>query len=543
MNTKFYKITSPAQQRGEIEEIAALLKSGEVVAIPTETVYGLAANALDPAAVKKIFAAKGRPQDNPLIVHIAEVGALYSVAAEVPDAALRLAARFWPGPLTMILPKKDCVPDEVSAGLSTVAVRMPSHPAANAIIKAAGVPLAAPSANLSGFPSPTCAEHVADDMNGRVAAIADGGPCDFGIESTVVTLATDPPRLLRPGAVTHRQLEEVLGTVEIDPAVLHPLESGAAAASPGMKYRHYAPNAKIAVIKGGLKSFLSYVYRHENEADYCLCFEGEEKLLPLPAVTYGREDDAFTQTRRLFDALRELDEAGAKRVFARAPEPVDVGLGVCNRLYRAAGFTFLEDNPAGGNILGLCGLSGAGKSTVCDLLRDHGAVIIDTDKIAREIVEPGSPVLAALAAAFGADILLPDGSLDRKILALRAFSAENGARRLSAITHPAIIRIALSRAFTAKAAGKTAVIDAPLLFSSGLSRACDLTCAVTAPEEIRFERIKARDGIPDEEIKKRFSSQREEAQAAKAADLELRNYPPYDLTEETERLWKTLFRV
>ena len=490
MNTKIYKITSPAEQSGEIEEIAALLQAGEVAAIPTETVYGLAADALNGEAVKKIFAAKGRPQDNPLIVHIADLAGLYAVAKEVPEAALRLAERYWPGPLTIILPKKDCVPDEVSAGLSTVAVRRPSHPAANAIIKAAGVPLAAPSANLSGFPSPTCAEHVKDDMMGRVAAIADGGQCDFGIESTVVTLATDPPRLLRPGAVTHRQLEDVLGRVEIDPAVLRPLESGAAAASPGMKYKHYAPNAKIAVIRGDLKTFLSYVYRHESEADFCLCFEGEENLLPLPAVTYGSEADPFSQTRRLFDALRELDEAGAKRVFARAPEPVDVGLGVCNRLYRAAGFTFLEDAPGEGKLLGLCGQSGAGKSTVCDLLKDHGAVIIDTDRIAREIVLPGSPVLQALAAAFGADILLPDGSLDRKTLAARAFSAENGAKRLSAVTHPALIKIALSRAFAAKVAGKIAVIDAPLLFSAGLHRACDLTCVVTAPEEVRFQRSK-----------------------------------------------------
>ena len=488
MTTKFYEITNPEAQTGEIAEIAALLQAGEVVAIPTETVYGLAANALDPAAVKKIFAAKGRPQDNPLIVHIADLSGLYAVAAEVPEAALRLAEAYWPGPLTIILPKKDCVPDEVSAGLPTVAVRMPSHPAANAIIKAAGVPLAAPSANLSGFPSPTCAEHVADDMTGRVAAVADGGPCDFGIESTVVTLAADPPRLLRPGAVTHGQLEAVLGHVEIDPAVLAPLEAGAAAASPGMKYRHYAPKAKLTVIKGDLKTYLSYVYSHETEADFCLCFEGEEKLLPLPAVTYGREDDPFTQTRRLFDALRELDAAGAKRVFARAPEPVDVGLGVCNRLYRAAGFSFSADTPGDGKILGLCGLSGAGKSTVCALLREKGAEIVDTDVIARDIVLPGSPALASLAAAFGADILLLDGSLDRKTLAARAFSAPEGAKRLSAITHPAIIRIALRRAFAAKKEGKPAVIDAPLLFSSGLHRVCDLTCAVTAPEELRRER-------------------------------------------------------
>ena len=542
MNTKLYKISDPVKQRGEIEALAALLRAGEVVAIPTETVYGLAANAFDPAAVKKIFLAKGRPQDNPLIVHIADISALYEIAAEVPDAALRLAEAYWPGPLIVILPKKDAIPDEVSAGLSTVAVRMPSHPAARAIIKAAGLPLAAPSANISGFPSPTDAETVCDDMMGRVAAIADGGNCDFGIESTVVTLATPTPRLLRPGAITVEQLEAVLGQVDVDEAVLHPLQAGAVAASPGMKYKHYAPKAQLYIVKGDLKAYVSYCLRHKTEADHCLCFEGEARFLPLPAVTFGTENDPLTQSHSLFDALRTLDKLGARAVFVRAPKTKGVGLGVCNRLYRAAGFRFLEEAPKGqrGNILGLCGLSGAGKSTVCDLLRQRGAEIIDTDAIAREIVEKGSPTLAALAAAFGGDILLPDGSLDRKALAAKAFASADGAKRLTAITHPAIIKKTLERAFAAADAGKLAVIDAPLLFTAGLDRFCDLTAAVTAPEDLRRERIRARDGIPDEEIEKRFAAQKEEAEKAKAADFIFRNYPPHELAAETERLLRAL---
>ena len=307
MNTLFFKITDPNIQTSEIERAAGLIKAGEVVAMPTETVYGLAANAFDPAAVRKIFAAKGRPQDNPLIVHIAEVEDLYALAADVPEAALELFRTFAPGPLTVILPKKETVPDEVSAGLPTVAVRMPSHPVARALIRAAGVPLAAPSANLSGFPSPTNAEDVSDDMTGRVACILDGGPCGFGIESTVVTLASTPPRLLRPGVVTVEDLERVLGHVDVDEAVLSPLKAGKQAASPGMKYRHYAPNASITVVKGTLPDFLLRLEAEPDRFDHTLVFEEDLPFVSLPAVTMGKRSDPLTQTPRLFDALRELD--------------------------------------------------------------------------------------------------------------------------------------------------------------------------------------------------------------------------------------------
>ena len=219
-----------------VEKAAKILKNGGLVAIPTETVYGLAADALNPDAVAKIFKAKGRPMDNPLIVHICRFEEIYRLVKGVPHKAKELADRYWPGPLTIILPKSDIIPKEVSAELPTVAVRMPSHPVARAIIEKTGRPLAAPSANSSGLPSPTTAKHVMDDMNGKIDAIVDGGSCDVGIESTVVTLATDPPRLLRPGGITHEQLEEVLGHVDIDPAVLSQLKEGERPASPGMKY-------------------------------------------------------------------------------------------------------------------------------------------------------------------------------------------------------------------------------------------------------------------------------------------------------------------
>lgn len=330
----------------DIARAGEILRGGGLVAIPTETVYGLAANALDGAAVAKIFAAKGRPQDNPLIVHISHLDQWKSLVSEIPDRAMALAEAYWPGPLTIILPKSDVIPDEVSAGLDTVAVRFPSMRTTRKIIDAAGVPLAAPSANLSGSPSPTCARHTMDDMRGRIDAVLDGGECNFGVESTVVTLATEIPRLLRPGAVTPEELREVLGEIEIDDAVLGQLKEGVKAASPGMKYKHYSPKAEITIVKGTLDEFVKYTELHSREGDtdktFALCFDGEEEKIPLPCVTYGREEDSLTQSHRLFNALRELDEQGAEKVYARCPSADGVGMAVYNRLLRAAGFCVID---------------------------------------------------------------------------------------------------------------------------------------------------------------------------------------------------------
>lgn len=321
-----------------IARAAKLLAAGEVVAVPTETVYGLAANAYDETAVRKIFSAKGRPQDNPLIVHIADFQDIYALVAEVPEAAKKLADAFWPGPLTVILPKSDKIPDAVSAGLATVAVRYPAHPVAQAVIQACGVPLAAPSANRSGSPSPTNAKYVLDDMDGRIPLILDGGGSQVGVESTVVTLATEVPRVLRPGGVTVEQLREVLGEVEVDDAVLHRLKAGETAASPGMKYKHYAPKADITIVRGSFSQFQEFV---KGKDAFVLVFAGEENAFDR-AVTYGRADDDRAQANRLFDALRELDEQGAKTVYARCPALSGVGLAVYNRLIRAAGFHLVD---------------------------------------------------------------------------------------------------------------------------------------------------------------------------------------------------------
>ena len=319
-----------------LQQSAKLLQNGEVVGIPTETVYGLAANALDEDAVRKIFVAKGRPSDNPLIVHIAKFEDLEPLVAEIPEKVKIMAEKFWPAALTMIMKKSDKISNVVSGNLNTVAIRMPKSDYARAIIEACGLPLAAPSANLSGSPSPTNAKYVFDDMDGRIPLIIDGGNCEIGVESTVISFAEEPPRLLRPGGVTLEEMTELIGEIVVDDAVLNKLEEGAVAASPGMKYKHYAPSADITIIKSDFDTFKFLCESEENIT--ALCFDGENQKLSCNSVTYGDEKDGFSQSARLFDALRELDEMGAKKVYARCPDTKGMGLAVYNRLIRASGF-------------------------------------------------------------------------------------------------------------------------------------------------------------------------------------------------------------
>ncbi len=334
MNTVVINITTEYDKA--LEESSKLLKNGEVVGIPTETVYGLAANAFDEEAVKKIFIAKGRPSDNPLIVHIAKFEDLEPLVAEIPEKVKVMANKFWPAPLTMIMKKSDRVSNVVSGNLDTVAVRMPKSDYARAIIESCGLPLAAPSANLSGSPSPTNAKYVFDDMNGRIPLIIDGGNCEIGVESTVISFAEEPPRLLRPGGVTLEEMTELIGEIVVDDAVLNKLEEGAVASSPGMKYKHYAPSADITIIKSDFETFKKLCESEDNVT--ALVFNGEELNLSCSAVTYGDKNDGYSQSSRLFDALRELDEKGATKVYARCPDTKGMGLAVYNRLIRAAGF-------------------------------------------------------------------------------------------------------------------------------------------------------------------------------------------------------------
>lgn len=336
----FHTIIVPPDTE-QINHAAALLSAGEVVGIPTETVYGLAADAYNPDAIKKIFLAKGRPQDNPLIVHIDSLDMLPELVLSIPDTAKKLAEKFWPGPLTMILPKSERVPMETTGNLNTVAVRMPSHPIARQIIHACGFPLAAPSANLSGSPSPTTAEHVLNDMNGRIPLIINGGECEIGVESTVISVSEDRVRVLRPGGITVSMLRTCVENVEIDNGVLHMIANDVKVSSPGMKYKHYAPKAKVIILDGSRQAFADYVNNHSSSSvqdTYALLFDGEENLVSIPALSYGAVHDGLSQAHGLFASLRKLDELNAKLVYARCPEKDGVGLAVYNRLLRAAGF-------------------------------------------------------------------------------------------------------------------------------------------------------------------------------------------------------------
>ena len=320
-----------------------ILKNGGLVAIPTETVYGLAANGLDETAVAEIFAVKGRPQDNPLILHLWGAEQIDQFCHHIPQAAYDLAARFWPGPLTMVLPAKDCVPKRTTGGLSTVAVRCPDHTLTREIIRLAGVPLAAPSANLSGKPSTTTAQHVLDDHNGKIPLIGDGGSCRVGVESTIVDLTEERPRLLRPGGISPEALMEVLGDLVVDKAVTAQIDKDAVVKAPGMKYRHYAPAEPVVIVSGSREKAAAYIHRHYVPGDRVLCFEEE---LPLYAgcdpLSYGQEANVDTLSAGLFAALRELDDPSVHQVYARCPVGGGVAYAVQNRLKKAAAFHIVD---------------------------------------------------------------------------------------------------------------------------------------------------------------------------------------------------------
>ena len=507
------------KEENAIQTAAEILKNGGLVAIPTETVYGLAANALDGKAVAEIFIAKGRPQDNPLIVHVASLDEIPPLVEAVDSRLYDLAEKYWPGPLTVIMKKSSIIPDEVSAGLDTVAIRMPSHETARKIIEISGVPLAAPSANASGKPSPTKASHVIQDLDGKIDAVVDGGECSVGVESTVVTLATEPPTLLRPGGITPAQLEAVLGEIQISPAVFEKLKEGEKAESPGMKYKHYAPAAQVTIIKGDFESFRKFVLA-QKETVCAVCFEGEGKHFEN-YIEYGSENDADSQAHSIFDALREVDKTGCNTAFVRCPVSSGVGLAVYNRLLRSAAFRVIDLDftiP----VIGLTGQTGAGKSTVCTILKDKGCHIVDTDLLARKAVE-NPEVIERLCDKFGDDII-SGGVLDRRELARRAFATPEGTKALNLITHPEITRLAVEEIHKAESEGaKAAIIDAALLFESPLTAVCDKTVCVAADEKIRLERIMKRDGISESDASLRMNAQPDEEYYKSKSDIIINN--------------------
>lgn len=332
-----------AKDPGCAETAAEIIRRGGLVAIPTETVYGLGANGLDEAAVARIFDAKGRPQDNPLILHVAAPEEMEAICHDIPESAYALARAYWPGPLTMVLPVRDCVPRRTTAGLDTVAVRCPDCAITREIIRLSGVPIAAPSANLSGKPSTTTAEHVRHDHDGRIDAIVDGGPCRVGVESTIVDLTEDRPRLLRPGGITPEQLIAVLGDLVIDKAVTAQIDKDAVVRAPGMKYRHYAPQEPVIIVAGAREKAAEYIHRHYQPRDRVLCFEEELPLyVDCNPLSYGKEADVATLSAGLFAALRELDDPSIGKVFARCPTGGGVAYAVQNRLKKAAAFHIVD---------------------------------------------------------------------------------------------------------------------------------------------------------------------------------------------------------
>ncbi|HIH72651.1 MAG: Sua5 superfamily-related protein [Thermococcales archaeon 44_46] len=326
----------------KIKIAARFIREGKLVAFPTETVYGLGADALNENAVKRIFEAKGRPPDNPLIIHIAEFDQVYELAREVPEKAKMLAENFWPGPLTIVLPKGDKVPHATTGGLETVAIRMPAHEIALGLIKASKRPIAAPSANISGKPSPTLAEHVADDFYGRIECIIDGGETKIGVESTVIDLTTEPPMLLRPGGLPLEEIERVIGKIKIHPAVKgRPVKL---AKAPGMKYKHYAPEAQVIVIEGERKKVKEKIKELVKE------YKAQGMKVGVMATGDFYEADAYFNigeseeeiARNLFKALRELDKSGVDIILAEGIEERGLGLAVMNRLKKAAGYRVIR---------------------------------------------------------------------------------------------------------------------------------------------------------------------------------------------------------
>lgn len=350
METKRIQILDPQKVKDEeLAEAAGILRKGGLVAFPTETVYGLGANGLDEEAAKKIYAAKGRPSDNPLIAHISAPEELEALAAEIPCFAKRLMELYWPGPLTMVFKKKEIVPYGTTGGLDTVAVRMPSDPIARALIRLAGVPVAAPSANRSGRPSPTTADHVWQDMAGRIEMIIDGGPVGIGVESTIVDVTGPVPVILRPGAITMEMVRDALGQVEIDPAIVGPIKEGVRPKAPGMKYRHYAPKARMTLVEGEMEQVVRVINRLAREALKqgervgIICTDETRFCYPAGMIrSVGIRAREETVAHNLYAVLREFDDLEADVIFSESFPDDQIGQAIMNRLSKAAGYHIIK---------------------------------------------------------------------------------------------------------------------------------------------------------------------------------------------------------
>ena len=343
METKVFVARDNYINDEELKEASAVIRSGGLVAFPTETVYGLGGDATNPEASRKIYAAKGRPSDNPLIVHIADFSQLRNIVAEVPQEAEKLAEVFWPGPLTMILRKNDVIPYETTGGLDTVAIRMPSHPVARAFLQDSGCMIAAPSANTSGRPSPTTAQHVWEDLHGKIEILLDGGPVGIGIESTIVDLSEERPMILRPGFITQEMLSAVLGDVGMDPGLASE-NSKRPPKAPGMRYRHYAPKADLTLVEGTMEEVISKINALTREAQamgksvgVLATEENKDRYVADHVIVIGQRQDEAEIARHLFDVLRQFDDLQVDLIYSESFAAAGVGQAIMNRLLKAAG--------------------------------------------------------------------------------------------------------------------------------------------------------------------------------------------------------------
>ena len=531
MNTKIFY---PDKDKNAIEEAAKIIQKGGLLGIPTETVYGLGANALDEEAVHRIFEAKGRPQDNPLIIHVPnDVTWLDTYCHDVPPAAYQLAERFWPGPLTMILPRRSVVPLRTTGGLETVGVRCPDHPVTQAIIAAAGVPIAAPSGNTSGRPSPTTAQHMLEDMGGKIDGLVDGGPCAVGVESTIIDLTVTPPRLLRPGGLPLEELEAVLGEIAVDKAVRSKLQDGETPKAPGMKYRHYAPKAPVTVVTGAPTRSAAYIAQRLSQKTGVICFDEYVPLFAGHLVhNLGPAADKLSHAQRVFDALRTFDETDVTEIYAQCPDDTGLGLAVSNRLKKAAGFHVVDaGRPL---IVGLTGPTGAGKTSALHALERLGGCVLDCDAIYHEMLKSDAPLRDDLTDAFG-DVFDSNG-LNRKKLGTVVFGNPEKLAQLNAIVNRHMPR-ELERRMAATPAAVIG-IDAINLIESGLDRICKRTVGIVASPEVRIQRIMERDGISEEYARLRVNAQKtEDFYREHCTDILVNNAESPEAFEELAYAW------
>ena len=541
MQTIYYDLRDTKGQQKEIEDkisaAAKILREGGLVAIPTETVYGLGANGLDPNAVNRIFEAKGRPQDNPLILHVTGAQWLPRYCRDIPPIAYVLARKFWPGPLTMILKRSPVVPDETTAGLDTVAVRCPNHPVTLSIIREAGIPIAAPSANTSGRPSCTTAQDVLEDMDGKIEGVVDGGACTVGVESTILDLTCEPPRLLRAGGLPLEDLERLIGHIDVDKAVTGKLEEGEKPKAPGMKYRHYAPKAPVTVVTGSPEASAAEITRRVSPTSGVICFDEYVHMFPEQEVhALGPAADKLTQAQRVFDALRTFDGSAVTEVYAQCPDNRGLGLAIGNRLKKAAGFHIIEADSQR-IIFGLTGCTGAGKTSALKAIQALGGQIIDCDAVYHRMLDENEAMRNAINEKFPG-VFSKEGKLDRRKLGEEVFSKKDRLAQLNEIVFRFLVP-EVERSVTKLPDGLYA-IDAINLLESGLDRLCDRTIAITAPVELRVRRIMARDGISEQYARLRISAQKPDEYYRSKCDCELNN--ALDTPAEFEKLAVLFFQ-